>query len=521
MDCFRIVTVIGLGLLLAACRESPPVRTVPYEDSLLSDVRAAVAFHGLASHRAGYELVGDRQEAGGTSSFRFVFDLAGRSCFDVEGPMPRATGFDGLRTWTQDATGTVRDVALGTRERIRCEAWLRTGLWLDPYQPRFAARIDAGASDSEAVAIELTRPGSPFRATIFVDRRTSLPLRYRLRDSEWIVELSEWRRIGLGRLPFRFDHVREDGGRVVEEVRVGTPTEAPSFDPPRPLAEDATFVAPSGDVPARLGTDGRLYAEVQVGSLRSAWMLVDSGFGATAVSRSLADAQRWPVAGEATLEGVGGRGTSRWRRSGELTFGPLRTEGLFVVELDAPPVEEDVGFPVEGVVGADILARAVLELDARAGTLRLHEPRLSVLPRELEWHELALDGTAPCVQGALGPHADVWLRLDTGSADTLSVAPWAVTEFDLARSTVDLEAVYLVGPFGALRGWRGELDGLTLGRVIRGRTEATFLDPVANDGGPLDDPWIAANVGLAGTHGLRVWIDVPRSRIALAKSPAR
>lgn len=512
----RVLLVLCAGpwAALAACTSPPPVRTTPYADEALTAARAALGFDQLLSHAGGYELIGERAEALGTSPFRFAFDGTGRAVLDVAGAAPRAEGCDTDRVWSQDQSGLVRELGLGEAERVRCEAWLRTGLWLDPWTPRLAATIEPALSTPERVGVLLARPDSPFRATVWLDAATSLPAEYELEGEGRRVRLEAYARVGGVRLPHRFVHVFAGGAQVVETVALATPTAPPSFGPPRPLPRDTTFSpTAAADVEARLGADGRVYVRATLDAGRDVTMLLDSGFGASAIDPAVANALGWADTGASALDGIGGRAASRWRRSGSLTLGPMTVTGLDLVELDPYHPTAMAGFPVEGVIGSDVLSRAVLELDVARGEVRVHDasrPQRS----ELAWRKLVLDGTAPCVDARIGLSEPLWLRLDMGSSDTLSVAPWAVRALRLAPSVVELEAVHLVGPFGSRRGWRGELTGVEVAGTKLNRMPATFLDPVAEPG-PLDDPWIAGNLGLPALRTMRIVLDLARRRIAL------
>ncbi|MEZ6016091.1 MAG: retropepsin-like aspartic protease [Planctomycetota bacterium] len=508
---------IVVVLALVACSSPPPVRVEPYVDELLQAARAAIGFDALQSHPGGFELIGDRGDARNTTSFRFSFDVAGRSILDLAGDRPSAEGCDGIRCWSQDPSGLVRELDFGEAERVRCEAWLRTGLWLDPWVPRFTSRIERGASTVGRTAIALARPDTPFRARVWIDTETFLPLEYELSGDARRVRLEDWTRVAGARLPRRFVHVLPEGNEVVEQVTLATPTDYPSFGPPRSHARDTEFApAAAPDLDAALGLDGRLYVRALLDGARPVTLLVDSGFGASAIEPALADELGWSRVGAAALSGVGGRSASGWRRSNSITLGPMSVTGLEFVELPGTHAAEAAGFAVDGVLGADVLSRAVFELDPELGRLRAFDSSRWERP-ELDWRAVRFDNATPCVEAQFGTAAPLWLRIDTGSSDSLSVAPWAVTQLKLAPSVTDLESVFLVGPFGSVRGWRGELALVELAGVRFERLAATFLDSTGR-GGPLDNPWVAGNVGLPALRSTRLYLDLPRRKLALASS---
>jgi len=499
--------------LLAACASPPPVRLEPYEDEVLEGARRAIGYDQLLDHTGGFEFIGERSEALGSSTFRFSFDNAGRSILDVTGAIPRAEGCDGIETWSQDPSGLIRILGLGEAERVRCESWLRTGLWLDPWVPRFTSSIDRRRSLPGRVAVELRRPDTPFRATVWIDEATKLPAEYEIRGTGRRVSLEDYARVSGARFPQRFVHTfAAGGGQVIEQIQVANATSLPSFAAPRPKPRDTTFdTLGSPDLRARRGDDGRLYVDATLDGTHEVTLLLDTGFGASGVRSALAEKLGWPVLGDASLSGVAGRSDSRWRRSGSLDLGPLTVKGLDLIEVDLPLAK--AGFEVHGVLGADVLARAAFELAPSEGLVRVFEPgRLE--HKDLPWVPVRFAGTAPCFEARFGKSEPLWVRLDTGSNDTLSVAPWAVEAYNLAPNPAALETVYLVGSFGSRRGWRGELPVVELAGQRLLRAPATFLAPSSSPS-PLDDPWIAGNLGLPLVRAAHLYLDLPRQRLAL------
>ncbi len=505
-----------LVLTFAACTTPPPVRTAPYSEDVLTMARRAISLEALLEHAGTFELIGARVHAGTATPFRFCFDSAGRSLFDLSGPAPRAEGWDGLSSWSQDSSGLVRYLGLGSAERVRCEAWLRTGLWLDPWVPRFTSTLDRRQSTPTRTALTLARPDTPFRATIWIDAETGLPLEYEIQGERRRVRLEAYTRVTGARLPQRYVHVLPGDATIVDEIELATPVASTFFGPPQPPARDTLFdTRLSAEVESKLGVDGRLYLRATLDGSRAVTLLLDSGFGASAIDRTLASDLGWEDIGSAALDGVGSRVESRWRRSGTLTVGPLTVERLEFVELDTQHASAAAAFQVDGVLGADVLARATFRIDAASGELLVFDPA-RFDRSDLEWRPIALDGTALCIGARIGDSEPLWFRLDSGSNDTLSVAPWAVQKFELAPTIVDLQSVFLVGPFGHIRGWRGVLSDVEIAGARIPQLPATFLDPASGEAGLLNDRWIAGNLGLAALRAHHVFLDLPRRRMALA-----
>ena len=507
-----------LALALTACAAPLPVRTAPFPEEVLSAARTALGFDALLERTGGFEVVGDRSEAGETFPFRFVFDGSGRTLVDLAGSIPYAEGLDGQRTWSQDSSGLVRELGLGAAERVRCEAWLRTGLWLDPWVPRFKSNVDPRRSTDTRTAIALSRPDTPFRATLWIDNSERLPVEYEIEGAGRRVRLERYERIAGMRIPHRVVQVLAGGYEIVDEASLVTPTLRASLTPPRSLPRDTSFdpIADSA-VDTRVGADGRLYIRALLDGAEAVTLLVDTGFGCSAIDPAIADRLDWTDAGAVRLRGIGGASGSRQRRANTIGIGPLEVRELAIAELDPLSTSRSAGFQVDGVLGADVLARAVFVLDPARGSVELRDPT-QPLQAEWPWQTIEFDGTAPCVRGRIGTSAPLWLRFDTGSNDTLSIAPWAVTQLKLAPSVADLDPAFLVGPFGSIRVWRSELAEVEVAGCRIPRLPATLLDPV--DGvSPLDDPFIAGNLGLTALRTMRIVLDLGRRRLALVYAP--
>ncbi|MDA1263484.1 MAG: retropepsin-like aspartic protease [Planctomycetota bacterium] len=239
-------------------------------------------------------------------------------------------------------------------------------------------------------------------------------------EGEWVAELTldpqsarpamlefprevGGRRLSFGRwdsphgFPVAHEIVLENAqGRVAvwraREVSLGPV----SLEPP-PVPDDTTFTSAVTQVTARL-SDTRLVAEVLCDGHPAGWWLVDSGAASSAIAPEIADALNWVPVGEATLVGAAGRANRGIRRSGQISIGGLTVSGLPLVEADEAYLSDQLGLRVRGVLGADVLARCVVELDFAAGRMWVLDPD--------EWRppanamRVTLDGSVPLIEAS-------------------------------------------------------------------------------------------------------------------------
>ena len=508
-----------LLLLAAGCTVAPPVRVEDEAFDVLQEVREAIGADALFRARSGVTLSGVRTSAAGAPRPISISTRPSGTFVESLGSGAAPTrGFDGRDAWVLRPDGVVRNLSLGSREHMLADGWLRTHLWLAPGAERFEVDVDELSSSAARLVLRLTRDEGRLGASVELDRLTMLPAAYEMTrfGRTRRVTFTDW---ASGDLP--------DGARfprMVEERIDGVVAHVDRFDSAGKGAP-RTFAAPnssaagvrfdpagSGEVATRVDEEGRYLVRAAVNGESIGWMLLDSGFGAHALRRDVAESLGLAASGDANLAGVGGSGASAWCRAGALSVGPVTANGPRFALLD-----EGLGDDVAGVLGVPLFERAIVALDDRSGAVTLHDPA-RFRGEDLEWQPLARDGSAACVRGRVLREREwtepLWLRLDTGSDDTLTVARWAVSRYALVPDRTQLRPAGLVGLFGRVEGWRAPVDGLEYGGAVLPRTEVSLLREETS--GPLSDPWIAGNLGVGALRGRRVVLDLTRDRVSIS-----
>ena len=102
--------------------------------------------------------------------------------------------------------------------------------------------------------------------------------------------------------------------------------------------------------------------------------LFDTGAGFSGLSVEAADKLGLTAFGSTSLTGLGGDvTTTRMRRAKTLQIGPLIIDNLVFSEISVARKEQMVGEKVAGVLGWDVMRRAIVDLEPR-GNLNLCSP---------------------------------------------------------------------------------------------------------------------------------------------------
>lgn len=219
-------------------------------------------------------------------------------------------------------------------------------------------------------------------------------------------------------------------------------------------------------------TNNKTFVPVKVNGSAPQWFIFDTGNnGNSLISSECADRLRLERGAEEKHQiGAGSgapTGVSQLRH-------PMRLEALGETLMVAEPtvftlgnVSRIEGRRADGLVGADFLARHVVEIDYAQGTMTVHDPEGYVPPRGAAVLPLMLDLGWPVVEGTVttrgGTPIPIRVIVDTGMRGTMTLfRPFSERHrlYDTAR----LRNVVLgSGAGGMTRGDIDRADSLTLG----------------------------------------------------------
>lgn len=178
----------------------------------------------------------------------------------------------------------------------------------------------------------------------------------------------------------------------------------PTFDPALPAAIEVTRT-PTGHLLVRPRIDG-----VEVGAF-----VLDTGASVHLIDpAALGRLALRQVATRATQDIGGHTRRSRVWQAGELRLGAGRWSEPHFLEHDLGYLSRHLGIEIAGILGHDLFAGAVAEIELGAGRLALHDPLLFRLDGD-SWRPLRLVGGVPQLQARFEDH-EGWFALDTGAA---------------------------------------------------------------------------------------------------------
>ncbi|NOT28950.1 MAG: hypothetical protein HOP15_00720 [Planctomycetes bacterium] len=493
------VLAAGLGLVPSFARQENM-------GTLLDRARAALG----KAEAAQLEGCGKAHASGLDGSVRVAAASDGRFRVNVDTELPEHIGFDGVLVWKGDRMGLQRVVELEEADVSRLFGWVLSGHWIS------APELDVRALDvpsGEAPELELALRGTPMVMTLVLDAATLLPaeLRYVDGGAKTVWSFSDYREAAGRRRAHRWSF---DGGAGLDTFEI---------EGWMPVAVDATVFRPVLGPPGDVRFDPEVEPELDVVRLASGHLLVepwvegesvgmfifDTGAGAMTIDPKIADELGLAELGEVVAVGVAGRTTASFRRGTRFELGPVALEDPVYVELDLAFLEPIFGRKVAGIVGYDLLARCVAEIETQTPYVALHDPARFELSLG-RWQDLRLNENTPCVRARFEGEHEGLFCIDTGADGTVAFHSPAVVELGLLEGRA-LSASLSGGVGGASSARSGVLAWFELaGHRFEQKTVQFSL---AEDGA-FNDRYTLGNIGQGFLAPFRMVLDYPNDRLA-------
>ncbi|MFN0244645.1 MAG: aspartyl protease family protein [Planctomycetota bacterium] len=242
-------------------------------------------------------------------------------------------------------------------------------------------------------------------------------------------------------------------------------------------------------------------------------MLIDSGAERTAIDASFARELGLESGGVVRARGISGA-TDAWIAHGvEIEIGALRIEPEFVVVIDLAPVVERLGRPLPVVLGRELFARAIVELDYPRERVALHDPERAPsadAARSITLFEVS--GGKYAVDARIEGRPPVRVQVDTGSGDTLTIFHDYASAERLLAGRVRVSTRLAGGVGGSAVENEATLAELSLGEWSLRDVPALFEAEVRNAKAARA---CSGRLGGRVLHRFRVTIDAPHERMWL------
>ncbi len=514
----RLTALLALlvSLLTTSARIHPPENQL---EALLERARKASGFTELPNV-ASLELVGGAENMGAPGQFAGVYSRRGQFKTALIGDLPRYVSFDGKQAWERELNTGPYPLEFFAREWAVLRAWVHSGYWLAPDAPVTVMRSPRAA---EGFALEVRLANGLLTALVHLDKESLLPTRMSLPNGngELFVEFDQYERVATVQLAHLVrTQVFEGSSSFWELTQVTRKDDLPvdTFCAP-PRAKDTHFkVMEDNSVELLRNERKHLFLRPIINGKEVGLFLFDTGAGFSGVRREVVEELGLAVIGENSVTGLGGAlSPTKLSRIDSLQLGPLTIRDLVVTQSQIGKTSEVNGERVVGVLGWDLLSRAVIDFDPGGGRMRIFDPASPSLAamtgvKDSVWQPIHLHYSVPYVEMEFDGDRHGLFMVDTGAAGfTVYFYADVARRLGLLSKSDGEPRTQGTGAGGAFSSTLGHLDWVHFARAGK-LNDLSIVLGVGEDGEV--DPY---SLGLLGGGVLRLYrlvIDYSRNRIA-------
>lgn len=452
---------------------------------------------------------GRAHASGADGKLRLLLAPDGSFRQEFQSRLPDAAGFDGRTAWTRDRTGLERAVELEEADQLKLIAWLLSGYWLEsaavetrPFEPA-----------TTGTRLHLRLADTPLEMTLTLDPATWLPAELESKKDSGLVRwtFGDYRAVAGRRLPHRwtFTETGNEDRYEIDSFRA-LPADPARFRPAFAAPNDVRFdpeVAPELEVTRTVS--GHLLVEPLLEGESLGAFVFDTGAGITVIDRRVADELLLETLGSTIAVGVAGSTTTAYRRGERFQLGPVTIENPIYGDLDLSFLRGAFDKKVVGIVGFDLLARCVVELEPGTPRIALFDPGRYQLASG-NWQDLVLHQNHPCTRATFEGEREGLFRLDTGAGGTVTFHAPAVTALRLLEGR-DVERGQSGGVGGTASAPEGVLEWFELAGHRFERPRVGFSQA---ESGAFTDLYTAGNIGQGFLRPFRMVLDYRNDRIA-------
>jgi hypothetical protein len=261
---------------------------------------------------------------------------------------------------------------------------------------------------------------------------------------------------------------------------------------------------------------GDLLLPVRVNDTQSLRFKLDTGFGVSTIHPDWVDVLQLRPVGRLRIEGIAGDESATVYNGltfdlGGATYSPRR---LAVVPSDSQRRRRDR----DGILGEGFFRRFVVEIEPRARTLTLHEPRAYRAPDPAEVIPLEFRRDTPIVNATIGltnrEPIPARFEIDTGCDGELCLGSDFVAAHSLEEAAGVRRNGSRIGVGGSVNTRIGVLPQFQLGAVKMEAVTASFFE----SGSPVDNGH-AGHIGLGLLRRFKVTFDYSRRQMILEPLP--
>jgi hypothetical protein len=408
------------------------------------------------------------------------------------------TGYDGQAAWTRDSTGVVwvdgsqQGHAAAVNEAFR-ESY---ALWTPAHGGAQVALLPSRSEAGRAYdVLHVTPPHSVVAFDVWLDARTHLPARYveTAAAVTTTTRLTDYHTVAGLELPFGLHAASDQGNKsdlTVTHVDVAPADIAAKISEPNSDVHDFSIAGGNQtSIPFTLA-DNHVYLDVMLNGKGPYHFIFDTG-GQNVVDPAIVREIGAAAAGSAQGGGVGAK-------TEELAFAHVASLRVGNAELHDQlfavlPVRAGFGMassvPVDGLIGAEVLARFVTVFDYAQNRVILELPGATPAGSSIPFVFAGTQPQIPCAIDLIATQCTI----DSGSRASLDLlAPFIAQNGSVVPAKATALGVNGFGVGGGDVGRLGRLPSLQIGQFDLKNLIAGFSSATA---GAFANPGIAANIG--------------------------
>jgi predicted aspartyl protease len=446
-----------------------------------------------------------------------------RGTLDISGAIHQLNIFDGKQGWVMDSSGAVHELSAGNLRSAVSGAYEASESFLFPGRLTGTV-IFSGSDANQSAYVMRLEPAGGNPVTVFLDENTFLPKREETAGplgnnrSSTVVA---WREVAGLKIPARVvqstGDPKFDIAITTEQVEFNTPFAAELFQKPAETAAQVHFTNGSKQAVIPVETYAQhVFVPARVNGSETGWFFLDSGAGASVVTKAWAEKIGLPWEGAMRAVGAAGATSLALAKNVVLSLPGVEIPMPSVTVLDAAAGLPWLGRHWEGLLGYDILSRLVLRLDYEHIEITLIDPAVFVPGDRAAVLPLTFLGNWPLIPAKITlPGRDpieTKCLIDTGAGGMLLSTTFSNANH-VQETVAKTASTSIYGAGGESQRFEAQLTSLQLGRFLVRNPVAGF-SPAAQEGA-LASPDIGAIIGGEILKRFTVTFDYPHHRILL------
>jgi predicted aspartyl protease len=246
-------------------------------------------------------------------------------------------------------------------------------------------------------------------------------------------------------------------------------------------------------------------------------LLLDTGAGGSVINESRAKELGLKLKGQTEAATGDGAVEASFVKGVELNISGLKLSDLTLTAIDLRGLEAGFGQPIDGILGYDIFAEFVVEIDYVTQRVRLHKPKSYKYSGSGQTIPITIEDNRPFIRGEIvqpgATAVEGRFEFDIGQIGAVTLGKAFTSKNDLLKSTSGTLQVTT----GAILAGKsnvqiGRIQNLRLGRFVIKNPITTFAP---DNRGEEDTTDYAGLVGGEILRRFRVVVDYSRRRVVL------